>query len=147
VRETEPVSQTSVLYETAVGKFPWFLRTVMECDNPPEKLAKSKKIVNVIDLFRKVGEAQEKVQEVEHEVEMLSREQARKLELVKSGGSGSQIDSWRQELAANEKVIKARERETIPELQKAAKNAEEALSEALKNLSVSWSDGEGGPHN
>jgi hypothetical protein len=144
VREAHTVSQTVVLYDNAVSKFQWFLRTVIEADNPPEKLVQSRKIVNVIDLYRKLGEAQEKVQQAEHEVQVLSREQARKLELVKSGGSGSQVDIWRQELAANEKEINSRERETIPELQKAVKNAEEALSEALKNLSVSWSDAEGG---
>src|SRR5262252_5133182 len=87
VQETYPISQTVILYQNPVQNFQWFLRSVIEVDNPPEKLAKSRKITNVIDLFNKVTEANEKVHEAEQEVQVLSREQARKLELVKSGGS------------------------------------------------------------
>jgi hypothetical protein len=61
---------------------------------------------------------------------------------VKSGGSGTQVDIWRQELASNEKEIHAYERETIPALRKAVNQAENALTEALKNLTVTWVDSE-----
>src|SRR5262249_37320390 len=111
VQETFPVSRTVILYQSPVQDFQWFLRSVIEVDHPPEKLAKSKKIANVIGLFNKVNEAGEKVREAEQEVQVLSREQARKLELVsKSGGSGAQVDTWRQELAANEKELHTYER-------------------------------------
>jgi hypothetical protein len=145
VQETFPVSSTVILYQSPVHNFQWFLRSVIEVDHPPEKLAKSKKIANVIDLFNKVNEAGEKVGEAEQEVEVLSRKQARKLELVsKSGGSGAQVDTWRQELAANEKELHACEREKVPALRKAVKEAENALTEALKNLTVTWVDSEDG---
>ena len=62
----------------------------------------------------------------------------------KSGGSGSQVDSWRQELAANEKEIHSFERDRIPELRRRVKDAEAALNDALKNLTVRWLDGENG---
>jgi len=144
VQETYPISQTIILYESPVQNFQWFLRSVLEVDNPPEKLVKSRKITNVIDLFNKVTEANEKVRDAEQEVQVLSREQARKLELVKSGGSGAQVDTWRQELATNEKDIHSLEREKVPALKKAVKEAENALTEALKALTVSWVDGENG---
>jgi hypothetical protein len=144
VQETYPLSQTVILYQSPVQNFQWFLRTVVEVDNPPEKMVKSKKITNVIDLFNKVTEATEDVREAEEEVQVLTREQARKLELVKSGGSGTQVDTWRQELATNEKEIHSYEREKVPALRKAVKESENALTEALKNLTVSWVDGENG---
>ena len=143
-QETYPISQTVVLYQSPVQNFQWLLRSVIEVDNPPEKLVKSRKITNVIDLFNNVTEATEKVREGEQEVQVLSREQARKLELVKSGGSGAQVDTWRQELATNEKEINSLEREKVPALRKAVKEAENALTEALKNLTVSWVDGGNG---
>jgi hypothetical protein len=143
VRETQPVSQTVVLYHNTVNNFQWFLRTVIEVDNPPEKLLKSKKIIAVIDLYEKLLKTQEELQEGQQEVQVLSREQARKLELVsKSGGSGTQVDTWRQELAANETELKKQEREKVPALTKAVKAAEDALTEALKALSVSWVEGD-----
>jgi len=117
---------------------------VIEVDNPPEKLVKSRKITNVIELFNKVSQATENVREAEQEVQVLSREQSRKIELVKSGGSGSQVDTWREELATNEKELHSYEREKVPALRKAVKEAENALTEALKNLTVSWVDGENG---
>jgi hypothetical protein len=66
------------------------------------------------------------------------------LELVKSGGGGTQVDTWRQELATNEKEIHSYERQKVPELRKAVKEAENALTEALKNLTLSWVEGESG---
>jgi hypothetical protein len=144
VQETYPVSQSVILYQSPVQNFQWFLRSVIEMDNPPDKLVKSRKITNVIELFNKVSEAIEKVREAEQEVQVLSREQSRKIELVKSGGSGSQVDTWRDELATNEKEIHSYEREKVPALRKAVKEAENALTEALKNLTVSWVDGENG---
>jgi hypothetical protein len=144
VQETYPVSQTVILYQSPVQNFQWFLRSVIEVENPPEKLVKSRKITNVIELFNKVSQATENVREAEQEVQVLSREQSRKIELVKSGGSGSQVDTWREELATNEKEINSLEREKVPALRKAVKEAENALTEALKNLTVSWVDGENG---
>jgi hypothetical protein len=144
VQETHPVSKTVILYQRPVHKLEWFMRTVIEVDNPPEKLTKSRAIANVLELFSKVTEATDKVHEAEQEVQVLSREQARKLKLVKSGGSGTQVDTWRQELASNEKEIHAYERETLPALRKAVNQAENALTEALKNLTVTWVDSENG---
>jgi hypothetical protein len=144
VQETYQVSHTVILYQTPVETFQWFLRTVIDVDEPPDKLVKSRKISKVIDLFNNVTQANEKVRDAEQEVKVLSREQARKLELVKSGGSGTQVDTWRQELASNEKEIHSYEREKLPALRKAVKEAENALTEALKNLTVSWLNGENG---
>jgi hypothetical protein len=142
VRETQPISQTFVLYQNPVDKFGWFLRTVIQADNPPEKLAKSKKITNVIDLYEKVCQAQRELEEADEEVKALTREQKRKLELVKSGGSGTQGDAWRKELADNEKELKRQEREVMKQRRQAVTDAEAVLTEALKVLSVNWLDGE-----
>jgi hypothetical protein len=136
VQETHPVRQTLILHEYPVAKFQALLGNVFDIDKPRENFWKER-FRGILDLIAKANQAQENVREAEAEVATLSREQARKLELVKSSGSGgSQADTWRKELALNETAIHTLERERIPQLRKQVKDAETVFTEALRNLSV-----------
>ena len=57
-------------------------------------------------------------------------------------GSGSQKDTWQKELETNKGEIKKAERTTIPALEKVVLEAQQALNDTLKALTVSWVEGE-----
>ncbi len=139
VTETQPQRQTITL-EGDYG-VRWLVSNIIDVTNPPEKLAKSKKIANVIEAAKKVSEAQQALAKVQKEAATLTKEQNRLLPLM-TAGSGSQKETWQKEAATNQEKLNNIEQVKVPELEGKVEEAQEKLNEVLRTLTCSWVEGE-----
>ncbi len=138
VSERQAVSH-SVTLEGADGAL-WLLANVVDGPDAPQPAVNSEPLATVLEAYQALQMLQQTIRDGEAESQSLQREQTRKMELVKSAGSGSSVDTWLSELAENEQAIQELERRMLPQLRKEEQQAQRQLNEALRALHVAWTD-------
>lgn len=118
----------------------WLLEHVLQGGDLPQELVSNPHLAAVFEAHRALLTVQQEIRDSEAESRTLQSEQTRKMELVKAGGSGSNVDGWLAELADNEKAIKTLERQTLPAQRKEEMAAQRRLDEAMQALSLTWNE-------
>ena len=120
------------------GGVNWINQNIIAVKNP---LARNKAIQNVITLQGKLDDINFQIEQADEKEATLTGDQERLLKLIPSGHT-TQADKWKTELGTNENDLRTLTRETLPDLKKQQRAAQQAVSEALADLTAKWTEKE-----
>jgi hypothetical protein len=136
------IDQTSIQLvriagEKEVLRVDWLYDHYVKTHGP---LALNEDIRNCVRLQRDMETKQEQIADAVRETERFAKRQARLRENIKSGGQDELTNRWRTELDEAEQAIRKIEEEDIPAFRQDERTLRAELVEALKSLSLEWSD-------
>jgi hypothetical protein len=126
------------VYQLGYNGVNWLNQNIIATKNP---LARNKGIQNVIALQAKLDDINFQIEQADERESTLTADQERLLKLIPSGHA-TQADKWKTELGTNENDLRTLTRETQPDLKKQQRAAQQAVNEALAELTAKWTEKE-----
>ncbi|MEM7455025.1 MAG: hypothetical protein AAF456_11805, partial [Planctomycetota bacterium] len=118
---------------------PWLFENIVDSDL---SVAGDTAVANCIELQKLLDEKKDQMRHAAAEIKRLTDRQKRLRENISAGGPDQVVGKWQNNLARSEDAIVQLEDERIPELEKAQRQLRSQLYDALKELTLDWSETE-----